>query len=53
MELVIHGVLVVDLVFCCVTDGDKIALLYVKHHAPCLTPLDECIKIFLQEVAGR
>jgi len=51
--LVIHGVLLVDLVFCSVSDGDNIALLYVKHHSPCLTRLDECIKIFLQEVAVR
>ena len=52
-RLVIHGVLVVDLVFCSVGDGHNIALLYVKHHPPCLTPLDERIKIFLQEVAVR
>jgi len=39
--------------FCSVGDGDNITLLYVKHHPPCLTPLDECIKIFLLEVAGR
>jgi len=43
---------VVDLVFCSVSDGDNIAHLYVKHHPPGLTPLDECIKIFLQEETG-
>ena len=52
-RLIIHGVLVVDLVFCSVSDGDNIALLYVKYHPPCLTPLDECIKVFLHKVAVR
>ena len=39
------------LCFGSICDQNNVALLYVKHHTPGLTPLKELIEVFLQEVA--
>ena len=50
LRLIIYGVLMVDLVFCSIGDGNNIALLYVKHHPHVLLHLTNVSRSFCKRL---
>ena len=50
-NLAVHEILVEDLVFGGVGDGDDAALFHIELHPPGLAPLDYLVKVLLQHVA--